>query len=86
MLFGSGSRNVVLDKSGNIYGGERGVWVLNNVNGGVTEGATPGNTGSGAPANHPTNGTEVTSSDATAAADAADTPFLALHWVIKAVA
>ena len=35
VLFGSGSRNVVLDNSGNIYGAETGVWVLNSVDGGT---------------------------------------------------
>ena len=35
VLFGSGSRDVVLTNSGNIYGAENGVWVLNNVDGGT---------------------------------------------------
>lgn len=35
ILFGSGSRNVVLDNSGNIYGGNEGVWVINSVDGGT---------------------------------------------------
>ena len=35
ILFGSGSRSVVLDNSGNIYGGNQGVWVLNGVDGGT---------------------------------------------------
>ncbi len=37
VLFGSGSRNVVLDNSGNIYGAESGVWVLNSVDGGTID-------------------------------------------------
>lgn len=35
VLFGSGSRDVVLTNSGNIYGAETGVWVLNSVDGGT---------------------------------------------------
>lgn len=39
ILFGSGSRNVVLDNTGDIYGGNQGVWVLNTVDGGTINNA-----------------------------------------------
>lgn len=59
----------------------------NQANGGFTDfHVASGGSGSTTPAAHGSNGTEATDFNTTANAQAVDMPFLALHWIIKAVA